>query len=439
MVFLDLLAVNILALHFVHLHENYPIGHLYLSVSWMITALFIKFYEVYRFTKATKILSLWLSQIFFFMVAFYAFQGFFKVEFPSYGQVKYLFLLAFSTLLFKLASFYLLRQFRAFLGGNKREVIIIGNTKSSNQLAQFFNNKDELGYRLKGIFSNKKSDGISGSIEDSFAFLNKSHVDEIYCAIDELTDKEINQYVRLADQKFYTLKFIPKQTTLISQQLATQYYGYLPVLSIRQGALGQDHNKWVKRIFDIMFSSLVAIFILSWLIPILFIIIKIDSRGPLFHRHIRYGINYQKFTCYKFRSMTHKKHDDSVQVKRNDTRVTRVGRFLRRTSIDELPQFINVLLGQMSVVGPRPHMVSFTEEYAKLTDKYNFLLRHTVKPGITGLAQIKGYRGEVSSKEDIVNRVKYDNFYIENWSIFLDIRIIAQTTIKILIGQEKAY
>ena len=164
-----------------------------------------------------------------------------------------------------------------------------------------------------------------------------------------------------------------------------------------------------------------------------------ESKGPLFYKHKRNGINYKEFNCYKFRSLKTIKEVKGTYVQQNDTRVTKIGKFLRKTSIDELPQFVNVLFGDMSVVGPRPHMLSYTEEYSKKIDKYNFIFRHHVKPGVTGLAQIKGYRGEIKNDEDIINRIKFDNFYIENWSILLDLKIIIQTALNIFKGEKKAY
>ncbi|MGC6430413.1 MAG: sugar transferase, partial [Jejuia sp.] len=172
---------------------------------------------------------------------------------------------------------------------------------------------------------------------------------------------------------------------------------------------------------------------------IIYVLTKLESNGKLIYKHKRNGINYKEFTCYKFRSLKITKEIKGTYVKKEDERVTRIGKFLRRTSIDELPQFINVLKGDMSVVGPRPHMLSYTEAYSKKIDKYNFIYRHNVKPGITGLAQIKGYRGEIQNDKDIVNRIKYDIFYIENWSFLLDIKIMFQTLINMIKGDEKAY
>jgi putative colanic acid biosynthesis UDP-glucose lipid carrier transferase len=201
--------------------------------------------------------------------------------------------------------------------------------------------------------------------------------------------------------------------------------------------LEDSFNMLIKRIFDVLFSSIVIIFILSWLTPIIAILIKLESKGPVFFKQSRNGFNYKEFDCYKFRSMTPNKDAHLYQATRDDQRVTKIGKLIRKTSIDELPQFFNVLFGDMSVVGPRPHMVSHTNMYAKKIDK--FMVRHFVKPGITGLAQTSGFRGEIETDKDIIGRVKYDIFYIENWSLLLDLKIIAKTFLNAIRGDDKAY
>jgi lipopolysaccharide/colanic/teichoic acid biosynthesis glycosyltransferase len=179
------------------------------------------------------------------------------------------------------------------------------------------------------------------------------------------------------------------------------------------------------------------VLVFSWLYPIIAIAIKLNSRGPVFFRQRRTGQNNQEFWCFKFRTMHINDEADHKQASRNDSRITAVGAFLRRTSLDELPQFLNVLRGEMSIVGPRPHMLKHTEEYSKVIGK--FMARHFVKPGVTGLAQSKGYRGETKDIIDMKNRVKLDRFYIENWSFLLDIKIIIQTIFELLRTSEKAY
>jgi putative colanic acid biosynthesis UDP-glucose lipid carrier transferase len=200
--------------------------------------------------------------------------------------------------------------------------------------------------------------------------------------------------------------------------------------------LNEPTIKFIKRFFDISFSILVIVFLLSWLIPLLAILIKLESKGPVFFKQGRPGMEENEFVCYKFRSMYINKTTEK-EASKDDPRVTKMGRFMRKTSIDELPQFINVLLGDMSVVGPRPHLWSQNKEYGNRVKKY--MIRHCVKPGITGLAQVSGFRGEITAERDMVNRIKFDVFYIENWSLILDLKIISQTIINIFKGDKKAY
>ena len=224
---------------------------------------------------------------------------------------------------------------------------------------------------------------------------------------------------------------------MLSKKLQHDYYGIIPILTFRTIPLDDPLSLLLKRAFDIVFSLLVIVTILSWLTPLVALIIKIESKGNVFFTQLRNGYNYKSFRCFKFRSMIQNSNADLIQVTRGDVRITKFGQFLRKTSLDEMPQFFNVLLGDMSVVGPRPHMLSHTEMYAKKIDK--FMVRHFVKPGITGLAQVSGFRGEVESDKDIIGRVKHDIFYIENWSFFLDIKIIFQTFFNTINGEEKAY
>ena len=450
----DLLVINIFAFYFLNLNdENLHffssdilnnknlLFALYSTILWLSSSFILNFYKVYRYTSALNILSLLVKQFLVFAVIVYAFLGVFRsVKISAFVTLHYLIYVFAAIALVKLVSFFALKTFRSYLKGNLRNVIIVGSSESIEELKEFFVKRNELGYNLKGVFSNSESKNLTGTISESFKFLEiNQNIDEIYCAIDELSEKEVNEYVKYANIHHCNIKFVPNTSKLFTKRLRTDYYTYIPVLSIQEGVLNNDFNKIVKRSFDILFSLAILIFILSWLSIILFILIKLESKGPLFYRHKRNGINYKEFYCYKFRSLTTTKEVKGTYVKQDDSRVTNIGKFLRRTSIDELPQFINVLKGDMSVVGPRPHMLSYTEDYSKVIDKYNFIYRHHVKPGITGLAQIKGFRGEVESDKDIINRVKYDIFYIENWSLLLDIKIIIQTFINALKGEEKAY
>lgn len=449
----DLFVINILAFFLLSFNEEnlyffskaflnnkHLLYAFYSTALWLLTSFFLKFYKVYRHTSILNIFILLIKQFLAYAIIVFAFIGVFRsINLQAFTVLKYI-LYSFTAIAsIKILSFYILKTVRSYLKGNLRYVVIVGSGESVRELKSVLSKKD-LGYSIEAIFSNLPQEGATGSIKESFKFLeDNQHIDEIYCAIDELSEKQVNEYVKLANMNHCNIKFIPNTLKLYTKRLNTDYYNYLPVLSIQEAALNNDFNKFLKRLFDVLFSLFIILFVLSWLSILLFIIIKLESKGPLFYRHKRNGINYKEFYCYKFRSLTTTKEIKGSYVKQNDVRVTKIGGFIRKTSIDELPQFINVLKGDMSVVGPRPHMLSYTDDYSKKIDKYNFIFRHHVKPGITGLAQIKGYRGEVEKDTDIINRIKYDNFYIENWSLLLDIKIIVQTLVNIIKGEDKAY
>ncbi|MGI4886625.1 MAG: exopolysaccharide biosynthesis polyprenyl glycosylphosphotransferase [Janthinobacterium lividum] len=192
-----------------------------------------------------------------------------------------------------------------------------------------------------------------------------------------------------------------------------------------------------KRLFDIAFALLVLLLLLSWLIPLMALIIKLESKGPAFFKQLRTGKDNQPFYCFKFRSMHVNNEANHKQASKGDARITRVGAFMRKTNIDELPQFLNVLLGEMSIVGPRPHMLKHTEEYSQVV--HGFMERHTVTPGITGLAQVRGFRGETKETIAMAKRVKIDVWYIRNWSFLLDLKIVVLTVVQAIKGQDNAF
>lgn len=413
--------------------------YLYSVFCWLILGYIIHLYKIYRFTTLTTIFNRLLGQFIAFSITHFAYLGITGNQLPLSKSLTYLAALSLSIAVSRIALFYALKKYRAYLKGNIRNVIIVGSSPAALELQKLFTEKADLGYQLKGFFGKEATPPITGDIAAAFEFLKTSSIDEIYCVAEELTDEELNKWVEYANEHYRVLKFIPDAQEILSRRLSVTYYGYLPVVSMEEMALNKPLNRLLKRTFDLVFSFLVILLILSWLIPLMYILIKIESRGPLFYKHPRNGINYAEFMCYKFRSMKHQANTALEQVHKEDGRVTPIGRFIRRTSIDEMPQFINVFLGQMSVVGPRPHPTLYTKNYARQIDKYNFIFRHSVKPGVSGLAQVKGYRGEIQAKEDIVNRIKYDIFYIENWSLLLDLRIIAETIFLLFKGQEKAY
>ena len=336
---------------------------------------------------------------------------------------------------FKYAIFFLLTQYRAALRRNIRKTIILGDNQRTKDLFDFFEETPETG------FVNTKSVSFKGEtpvdLEALFCYIKENNVQEIYCSLSEIPPDDFKAIIKFADNNLKVLKFIPEQNTVLNKELKRDFYGLVPVLEFRSIPLNEAPNKIVKRMFDIVFSILVIAFILSWLTPLLAFLIRMESKGPIFFVQDRNGYNYKPFRCIKFRSMVINQKANHLQASKADSRITKVGKFMRQTSIDELPQFINVFLGDMSVVGPRPHMLNHNAEYAKKVDR--FMVRHFVKPGITGLAQISGYRGEIESDNDIIGRIKFDIFYIENWSLFLDLKIIIKTIVKAIEGDDKAY
>ena len=432
---IDLLIINVTVLLFEINLNKAVFFAVYISVTWLIIAIKNHFYEVERHTRIIQIVPLLFRQLLFFGIILYAFIGFLKqpnISRLSLGQ--YLIFVSALIFVFKLFTFFLLKKYRSILSGNTRNVIVIGKNEKVRQLINTFNTRLDFGYKFKAQFSNEDE---FFSLDKCFKYIIENGIDEIYFSVSELSNKQINKLVDFADNNLRELKFIPDNKDIYSKKLKYEYYDYIPVLSFRDIPIQEPVNKITKRLFDILFSIFIIVFVLSWLTPILAIIIKMESKGPVFFKQSRNGFNYYEFDCYKFRSMTPNEDAHLYQATKGDLRITKVGAFIRKTSIDELPQFFNVLFGDMSVVGPRPHMVSHTNMYAQRIDK--FMVRHFVKPGITGLAQTSGFRGEVETDKDIINRVKYDIFYIENWSLLLDLKIIVQTFVNAIKGEEKAY
>ena len=432
---LDLIIINYLVSILLLNSLNEIYYHFFVSLSWIFISWNVSFYNVYRFTKVTNIFEKLVKQYFLFTIVNFAYVGYFlKLSEPTL-IIKFVSLALLLIAFEKLFIYYFLRRYRVVFGGNFRRVVIIGEEKTTKQLVTFFNDNPNYGYKIVKFFDlkfNKKQ-----QIKECQEFVIENKIDQIYCSLADLSIAEVNNFIDFTDNNLIILKFIPDEREPLARNLILDYYGYIPIISLRNFPLDIAANKVIKRVFDIIFSIIIIIGVLSWLTPILYVIIKTESKGPFIFRQKRNGLNYHEFYCYKFRSMNLNEIADLEQVSKNDTRITNVGKFLRKSSIDELPQFFNVLLGDMSVVGPRPHMVSHTEMYAKRIDK--FMVRHFIKPGITGLAQSNGFRGEVENEKDIINRVKYDIFYLENWSLILDLKIIIQTVVNILKGDEKAY
>ena len=408
----------------------------FVFLGWIVLSINSKFYEVYRFTRVVTILGLIIRQAVLFTLIMFAFSGFNSDLNIKPSTILKFILAVFSVIaIVKFTIYFLLKRYRKAFGGNVRTTVILGKNSKTAQLERLFKFSQEYGYSHKKTFSIRDKD--FAGLNSCFEYILNNAIEEIYCSVSELSNKQIRDVIDFADNNLKILKFLPDNKDIYSKKLKYEYYDYTPILSLREIPLEDPINKIGKRAFDIVFASAIVIFVLSWLTPLIAILIKLESKGPVFFKQSRNGINYNEFDCYKFRSMMPNKNANLFQATKGDQRVTKVGKLIRKTSIDELPQFFNVLFGDMSVVGPRPHMVSHTDMYAKRIDK--FMVRHFVKPGITGMAQVKGFRGEIETDKDIINRVKYDIFYIENWSLLLDLKIIIQTLFNAIKGEEKAY
>lgn len=323
-----------------------------------------------------------------------------------------------------------------------RNIIMLGYNDVSKQLVSHFISHT-TNVSVKGYFEDYKNVHelsnfpIIGHLPDCLHYAISNKVTEIYCTIAPETNPMIYELAKTAEKNFIRFLFVPDLKLFVNRTLHFNYLEDIPILSLRPEPLQDVAGQIKKRLFDIVFSLLVILLLLSWLLPILAILITLDSKGPVFFVQIRSGKNNRPFRCYKFRSLHVNNDADSKQVTKNDIRLTRLGKFLRRTNIDELPQFFNTLSGSMSVVGPRPHMLKHTEMYSGLLNE--FMVRHFIKPGITGWAQVNGFRGETKTVLHMQKRVEHDIWYLENWSLWLDFKIIILTVFNAVKGEKNAF
>ena len=365
----------------------------------------------------------------------------------AYDEASWRQVLAFYAIFFlALATWWVLSRQLVKLyrnqGFNFKRIIVIGGGTVGVRLINEMLGDQGYGYHIVGFFDNNPkarsaSAAYQGTLDDVEQFVKTHQVDEMFCAVPDIEDNQnVSRMIRIADNNAVDFYYVPQFGRTVTRQFELQSVGDVPILAVHPYPLKNPINRMVKRAFDLLFST--AMLILSPLVVIPVAIgIKLSSPGPIFFVQKRTGYRGQAFNCYKFRTMRINTDSDTLQATKDDPRVTRFGNFLRRTSIDELPQFYNVWLGEMSIVGPRPHMVAQTEMYSELIDKY--MLRHTIKPGITGWAQVRGYRGQTEELWQMEKRVEYDVWYAENWSFFLDLKIIVRTVWNAIKGEANAY
>jgi putative colanic acid biosynthesis UDP-glucose lipid carrier transferase len=346
-------------------------------------------------------------------------------------------------LLFSRLFFYLGIRYLHFEDKFLKKIVILGYNDVGKKIAGFLT-ENEKNIRIDGYFEehNKINElslyPIIGNPKDVLDYAIQKEVTEIYSTLLPKDNEYLYELAEIAENNFIRFKFVMDYDLVLNRHLHLDYVDEIPVFSLRKEPLSLVAHRIQKRAFDLVFSFLVIVCLLSWLIPIIALFIKIDSKGPVFYTQNRLGRDKRIFKVFKFRTMKTTEADaEYKQATQDDDRVTRVGRFLRKTSLDELPQFFNTLIGNMSIVGPRPHPLKMNDTYKMLIKKY--MIRHFLKPGITGWAQVNGYRGETKELKDVQGRIEHDIWYMENWNFWLDLKIIFLTVYNIIKGEKNAY
>lgn len=414
-------------------------------LSWLFAVTYFKLYRVdvlfsleYFFSNSWRAFLtqriLWHSYIFIFhndvLFFFESKANLFQLSFLlSYFLLSRI---LFTVVIGKIKKWVLKRYTVAIWGFNKTSIELASHLESNSFFIHFLgilNENSSVNYKNNEEFTLALTDAIHSA--------SKQNVNELYIVSKPDFISDLNCFFELGDKHCMRLKFVPDFSSISKKHYSSTHLNNFHVIKPRYEPLQNAYNRLAKRVFDIVFSSLVIVLILSWLYPLLAFIIKKQSKGPVLFKQMRTGKKNEPFWCYKFRSMYVNVGDESQQAKKGDSRITPIGKFLRCSSLDEMPQFFNVLIGDMSVVGPRPHMIKHTSDYNDHIN--NFMVRHFVKPGITGLAQVSGLRGETKEVSDMVRRVNKDIEYVQKWSLITDIKICFLTVLVTLKGDKNAF
>jgi putative colanic acid biosynthesis UDP-glucose lipid carrier transferase len=445
----DFLAINIIHLTLLlSLHkvldvnaQKYTLLFVVTNLSWLSSAYFSglyindQFFNFERFAKLTfRAYAFFISTILLFLF-FYKFN--YSRLFIALTFICFAFSLLFSRVLFVWAVEYFGKQERF-----NKKIVLLGYNELSKQLVSHFSTNSKS-ISIEGYFEDYNNVNelsvypILGNRNECVSYAIANNVKEIYSTISPERHSFVYELAQAAEKNMIRFKFVPDFRMFVNRNIHVDIVESIPILSFRSEPLEDIVASSKKRLFDILFSLLVIGMLLSWLVPLLAILIKLNSKGPVFFVQLRSGKDNKEFRCFKFRTLRVNADADSKQVTRDDARFTKLGKFLRKTSLDELPQFFNVLIGDMSVVGPRPHMLKHTEDYSRLLNEY--MIRHFVKPGVTGWAQVNGFRGEIKQEEQLRKRIEHDIWYLENWSWWLDLRIIILTFYVTFRGDKNAF
>ncbi len=416
-------------------HEfTIPLVHLVLSITWFIPSMYFKTYE--GNLKIAYNLKNSIYQFFVHLFILITISKILQTDFFNYIIFSYYSIFSITFLPFsRYAIAFYLNKFDNIIPIRKR-VTIIGSKPLITQL-QGFLEAEHSGYRLLKLnIPKNEHESDYNYLVMTIAKAKENNISHIYSFINLENEAEINSIISLSENAFIRFRFIKENLNQYSKSIIINKESDIPVIGNHKNPLEELDNRIRKRLLDIIFSFLVIVFFLSWLLPILGILIRLESKGPILFKQKRTGRNNQPFICYKFRTMVLNASSDIEQAAPNDYRFTKIGKFLRQTNLDELPQFINVIKGEMSIIGPRPHMLNHTSQYEEIVASYT--KRHFIKPGISGWAQINGLRGNLDKKMMEV-RVQYDLEYIRNWNFWVDLDIIIRTIVLTITGDENAY
>lgn len=419
---------------------NYQIkSYLFLIGSWFFISHYLNFYKFTRFERYLDFIRKSIFQVLLFSVVLFAISGAKNEDLFSNKQSAYFTVILAIYIFITRSLLFVVNKWYRKKGLNDKNIVIVGNNLNVESLIELINKRKDFGLRLSAHFvSNKVTSEQKLLNLDTFKDeLEKVNPDYIYICLNNGLEKDaINEVVSVAEGLYANIGYIPDNIMDSLQTLEVNYLDSFPILTYKKYPLDFSFNQIIKRSFDLIFTLFAFVTLLWWLLPIIALAVYFSQGGPILFIQKRNGLNGKEFNCLKFRTMKPHKMNDLKPTERDDPRVTKLGRILRKTSLDELPQFFNVLKGEMSIVGPRPHMVSENESYSEIINRYS--LRHYVKPGITGLAQVRGYRGAVDTEKDMELRIRTDIYYVRNWSFLLDLLIIYKTVKLMIVGDENA-
>lgn len=416
-------------------------------IIWYTMSIFSKLYMERRSNKFSEEIVFVIYHTILFSVSLSSVLFFLNLnhKFPSRFILLFVFIIAFLAILSKYA--FRKKIHAALIKGNYYDnVLLIGSNEAAKNFIETVQKYYYYGYKCLGYMDDTDKLGSQchyfGGLQELNKVLINNNIDEVFIALPTSENSKIQSCINICDANRIKVRILPDLTDYTSSSIYINNIGLLPVVNIGHLPLDKTENQLLKRAFDIVFSTLFFLLLGIWLFPLIALAIKLSSKGPVFFKQERWGHNNQMIVCYKFRSMIKDSSDvdddgNYNQAYKNDPRITTIGRILRKTNIDELPQFWNVLLGNMSVVGPRPHPTPLNLASMQTVD--NYMLRHLVKPGISGLAQVNGCRGETKTTEEMQRRINFDLYYIHRWTFWLDIQIIIQTVVNLVRGDQNAY